>query len=62
VEEAFGAPAGLMAGAESVGDPIAGLPVLFHLLWGHRLRVDLSVPLSADTEVVCAGSPMAVAG
>jgi hypothetical protein len=35
----------LLAGAQSVGDPIAVLPVLFHLLWRHELAVDLSVPL-----------------
>jgi len=42
---AFAAPAPLMAGAEAVGDPIAVLPVLFHLLWRHELVTDLSVPL-----------------
>ena len=29
-------PAPLMAGAEAAGDPIAVLPVLFHLLWRQR--------------------------
>ncbi|HEX2402805.1 MAG TPA: TnsA-like heteromeric transposase endonuclease subunit, partial [Mycobacterium sp.] len=48
LQAAFAAPTGLMAGAESVGDPIAVLPVLFHLLWCHRLHADLSVPLSPD--------------
>ena len=42
---AFAAPTLLMAGAEAVGDPIAVLPVLFHLLWQHELATDLSVPL-----------------
>ena len=42
---AFAAPTLLMAGAEAVGDPIAVLPVLFHLLWQHELVTDLSVPL-----------------
>lgn len=50
--EGFEAAGELMAGAESVGDPIAVLPVLFHLLWHHRLHADVSVPLSPDTEVV----------
>ena len=38
-----------MAGAESVGDSIAVLPVLFHLLWVQDLRADLSVPLCEFT-------------
>ena len=42
-------PAPLMAGAEAVGDPIAVLPVLFHLLWRRELAADLSVPLHAAT-------------
>ena len=46
--------------AESVGDPIAVLPVLFHLLWCHRLHADLSVPLSPDTEVAAVGAPAAL--
>ena len=42
---AFTTPTPLLAGARAVGDPIAVLPVLFHLLWRHELAVDLSVPL-----------------
>lgn len=34
---AFAAPTLLMAGAAAVGDPVAVLPVLFHLLWRHEL-------------------------
>jgi hypothetical protein len=34
----FAGPAGLLDGAEQVGDPIAVLPVLFHLLWRRELR------------------------
>jgi len=60
LQVAFAAPTGLMAGAESVGDPIAVLPVLFHLLWCHRLHADLSVPLSPDTEVAAVGAPAAL--
>ena len=44
---AFAEPVALMAGAQAVGDPIAVLPVLFHLLWRHELVTDLSVPLHA---------------
>jgi hypothetical protein len=50
------APTTLMRGAQSVGDPIAVLPVPFHVLWRHRLRADLSVPLSPDTTVVSVGA------
>jgi hypothetical protein len=39
----------LMAGAEIVGDPVAVLPVLFHLLWCQDLSVELSVPLHAGS-------------
>src|SRR5215472_12376220 len=45
----FAAPAPLMAGAEAAGDPVAVLPVLFHLLWRHELTTDLSVPLGRGT-------------
>ena len=47
----FASSTPLMAGAESVGDPIAVLPVLFHLLWVHELCADLSVPLYEFTPV-----------
>lgn len=49
--EAFTAPLPLLAGAASVGDPIAVLPVLFHLLWCQDLTVDLSVPLHDGSRV-----------
>jgi hypothetical protein len=42
---AFAEPAPLMATAESLGNPIAVLPVLYHLLWRGELVTDLSVPL-----------------
>jgi len=41
----------LMAGAEAARDPIAVLPVLFHLLWCHELTIDLSTPLREATLV-----------
>lgn len=41
----FSGTAPLMAGAELVGDRLAVLPVLFHLLWCHDLVTDLSTPL-----------------
>jgi hypothetical protein len=37
----------LIDGAEAVGEPIAVLPTLYHLLWSGRLRADLSVRLDA---------------
>jgi hypothetical protein len=38
----FADPLPLMVGAEEAGDPIAVLPVLFHLLWRQELAADLS--------------------
>lgn len=49
--EVFATPIGLMDGAAKVGDPIAVLPVLFHLLWCHELTATLSVPLHQQTLV-----------
>jgi len=47
----FATPTPLMAGAEAAGDPIAVLPVLFHLLWCHALTIDLLTPLHQATLV-----------
>ncbi|MEU2909769.1 TnsA-like heteromeric transposase endonuclease subunit [Streptomyces massasporeus] len=50
--EAFADGGGLLAGARRVGDQIAVLPVLFHLLWRRVLAVDLEAGLlSAGTRV-----------
>jgi len=38
----FARPAPLAAGAAAAGDPIAVLPVLFHLLWRQLLAADLA--------------------
>jgi hypothetical protein len=51
LREVFTAPMSLMAGAELAGDPIAVLPVLFHLVLGGELSADLSVPLCPGTSV-----------
>ena len=51
LREVFTDPAPLLTGAETAGDPIAVLPVLFHLLWRHDLIVDLSTPLHQYTVV-----------
>lgn len=43
--------------ARSVGDPIAVLPSVYHLLWNHRLSADLgAAPLSPRTPIT-AGPP-----
>jgi hypothetical protein len=45
---------GLIDLASGVGDPIAVLPTLFHLLWRGELSADLDVPLSDRTWIgVC---------
>jgi hypothetical protein len=51
---AFAAPVPLMDGAEAAGNPIAVLPVLYHLLWRQELAADLSVPLYPATPVTVA--------
>jgi hypothetical protein len=47
--EAFSAGQPLLAGAAQVGDPIAVLPVAYHLLWRRELSCDLSDLLSGAT-------------
>ena len=47
----FAEPVPLMAGAIEAGDPLAVLPVLFHLLWHHVLTADLAVRLSPEALV-----------
>ena len=51
LREVFARALGLIAGAELVGDPIAVLPVLFHLLWRGDLVADLSLVLGDRTVV-----------
>ena len=53
---AFAAPAPLVDGAEAAGDPIAVLPVLYHLLWRRELAADLSAPLHQATVVALAAA------
>jgi hypothetical protein len=40
-----------MDGAGEAGDPIATLPVLYHLLWRQELAADLTLVLSHRTIV-----------
>lgn len=49
--EVFARPTPLLAGAAQVGDPVAVLPALFHLLWQRRLAVALTEPLGEDSFV-----------
>ena len=42
LREVFTAPAPLMPGAEEVGDRMAVLPALFHLMWRQELVADLA--------------------
>ncbi|WP_019871538.1 TnsA-like heteromeric transposase endonuclease subunit [Salinispora oceanensis] len=54
LRQVFAEPGALLAGAEAAGDPIAVLPVLFHLLWRYELHTDLSTPLHPDAVVTAA--------
>lgn len=52
LREVFAEPLPLFAGADRVGDRLAVLPVLYHLLWRHELLTDLtSAPLGGDSSV-----------
>ena len=53
--EVFAEPAPLMDGAAAVGDPIAVLPVLFHLLWRGELTCDLGTRLHEATVATVTG-------
>lgn len=55
--DVFATPTPLLAGAEAVGDPIAVLPALFHLLWRRVLSADLSRPLGEATLVAFGVAP-----
>src|SRR5260370_39590378 len=54
VMAAFDQPAALWDGAAAVGDRVAGLPVVFHLLWRHDLAAGLTARLGPST-LVCRG-------
>ena len=53
--EAFASPAPLLAGARSVGDPLAVLPSLFHLMWAGVLAASLSPALLDGASLVSVG-------
>lgn len=50
--DVFAGPCGLVAGAEAIGDSIAVLPVLYHLLWSGDLVADLDRSPLEDATVV----------
>ena len=57
LQEVFARPARLIDGARAVGDPIAVLPVLFHLMWSGVLVSDLAwAPLTGASAIVAAGA------
>jgi hypothetical protein len=56
LRQAFGEPRPLMDGARQAGDPVAVLPVLYHLLWAHVLETGLDAALLSPSSVVwCRG-------
>jgi hypothetical protein len=56
LRHAFGEPRPLLDGARRAGDPIAVLPVLYHLLWAHVLEAELDTALLSPSSVVwCRG-------
>jgi hypothetical protein len=50
----FTGPVALMEGARAAGDPIAVLPLVFHLLWRRILLADLSASVLGPGSVVWA--------
>jgi hypothetical protein len=51
--ERFAEPMPLLRGAEMVGDRLAVLPVLYHLLWRHVLVTDVAAAPLSPISVVC---------
>jgi hypothetical protein len=51
--ERFSEPMPLFAGAAAVGDRLAVLPVLYHLLWRHALTTDLATAPLSPGSLVC---------
>ena len=47
--EAFAEGRPLLAGVAQAGDPLAVLPVAYHLLWRRELSCDLSVLLDGTS-------------
>jgi hypothetical protein len=51
----FAEPTALLGGAEQVGDRLAVLPVLYHLLWRQVLTADLDAALLGSSSLVWLG-------
>jgi hypothetical protein len=49
--EATADPAPLLPSASAIGEPMAVLPTLFHLLWTGRMACDLGRPLADHTMI-----------
>ena len=49
--EATADPAPLLPSAAAIGEPMAVLPTLFHLLWTGRMACDLGRPLADHTMI-----------
>lgn len=54
LREMFSRSRPLLEGVERVGEPIAVLPVAYHLLWRGHLRCGLDVPMSMEMPVCAA--------
>jgi hypothetical protein len=52
LHEVFATPGPLLSGATRVGDPVAVLPVLFHLLWRGELVADLTATVLSGSSMV----------
>jgi hypothetical protein len=55
LREVFARPRELLVGVREVGDPVAVLPVLFHLLWTRELGTDLTATVLGSRSLVSAG-------
>jgi hypothetical protein len=52
LREVFAVPRGLFEAADAVGDRIAVLPVLYHLLWRQELLMDVAAELLGGHSLV----------
>jgi hypothetical protein len=55
LREVFARPRELLVGVQAVGDPVAVLPVLFHLLWTRELGTDLTATVLGPRSSVSVG-------
>jgi hypothetical protein len=57
LREVFALAGPLMDGARSVGDPVAVLPTLFHLMWSRALVTELTGALLGPSTPIRAAVP-----